>query len=647
MSLKKGTRPEVVAELEENLNNSKSAFERCRFNLVTALTNIETKKKFEFLESFSATMDAHLRYFKQGYQLLSQLEPFIHQVLTYTQQSKEMAIIEQDKLAKRIQEFRTQVELDNLRSSSNMEASTNGDGIHVVGVGSYKSIEALMQSTANGKVQTIKQGYLLKRSLNTRDWKRRFFVLDSHGTLYYYRDKWSKGSGSHQSLATLEHGSGMFGRFRFSQNKPASQIGDVLGCRTIDLHTSTIKIDAEQSDLLFCFRIISPLKTFTLQAENGADRVDWVNKITGVIASLLNSPFPGQLGCGRVDMDSSNSDIVGSNPISLDSHTGRASSEDDMKVKRHDTVMGVLRKIPGNDICAECSAPEPDWASLNLGILICIECSGVHRNLGVHISKVRSLTLDVKVWEPTVLGLFRALGNSYCNSVWEELLHLQDDRRDDSNAISLPVTKPGPKDAFSSKEKYIQSKYTEKLLVIKDTIESGFPSPTAHIWEAVNSNNIQAAYRIFVASDANPSITYDEVNSGDLCHIAETQDILDGYCTERKQYDPALCPRIINSGEPANCLQGCSLLHLACHIGDPVMLELLLQFGVDINARDFHGRTPLHHCISKRNNELAKYLLKKGARPSIKDGGGLTAMERTMALGAITDEELFVLLAGS
>lgn len=95
-----------------------------------------------------------------------------------------------------------------------------------------------------------------------------------------------------------------------------------------------------------------------------------------------------QLGCGRVDMDSSSSDIVGSDPISLDSHTGSASSEDDMKVKQHDTVMGILRKIPGNDICAECSAPEPDWASLNLGILICIECSGVHRNLGVHISKV-------------------------------------------------------------------------------------------------------------------------------------------------------------------------------------------------------------------------------------------------------------------
>jgi Arf-GAP/coiled-coil/ANK repeat/PH domain-containing protein len=50
----------------------------------------------------------------------------------------------------------------------------------------------------------------------------------------------------------------------------------------------------------------------------------------------------------------------------------------------------VLRKVSGNDKCADCGKPDPDWASLNLGILVCIECSGVHRNLGVHISKVSS-----------------------------------------------------------------------------------------------------------------------------------------------------------------------------------------------------------------------------------------------------------------
>ncbi|KAK6056319.1 PH domain protein [Cooperia oncophora] len=54
----------------------------------------------------------------------------------------------------------------------------------------------------------------------------------------------------------------------------------------------------------------------------------------------------------------------------------------------------ALRQLPGNDRCADCGQTSPDWASLNLGILICIECSGTHRNLGSHISRVRSLDLD-------------------------------------------------------------------------------------------------------------------------------------------------------------------------------------------------------------------------------------------------------------
>lgn len=64
------------------------------------------------------------------------------------------------------------------------------------------------------------------------------------------------------------------------------------------------------------------------------------------------------------------------------------STPDYMRFNRVDSVSKILREVPGNDQCAECSASDPDWASLNLGILICIECSGIHRNLGVHISKV-------------------------------------------------------------------------------------------------------------------------------------------------------------------------------------------------------------------------------------------------------------------
>lgn len=50
--------------------------------------------------------------------------------------------------------------------------------------------------------------------------------------------------------------------------------------------------------------------------------------------------------------------------------------------------------VLGNDKCADCSSKKPKWASINLGIMLCIECSGIHRSLGVHISKVRSVTLD-------------------------------------------------------------------------------------------------------------------------------------------------------------------------------------------------------------------------------------------------------------
>ena len=83
--------------------------------------------------------------------------------------------------------------------------------------------------------------------------------------------------------------------------------------------------------------------------------------------------------------------IDGNNPFStrdVPSLSSHCNLEDEVKANKSDSVSAILRQIPGNDLCAECSAPDPDWASLNLGILLCIECSGVHRNLGVHISKV-------------------------------------------------------------------------------------------------------------------------------------------------------------------------------------------------------------------------------------------------------------------
>lgn len=140
-------------------------------------------------------------------------------------------------------------------------------------------------------------------------------------------------------------------------------------------------------------------------------------------------------------------------------------------------------------------------------------------------------------------------------------------------------------------------------------MQPDLPMHTVRIWEAVKNNDVQTAYRLLVALDANPNTLYDEVHNDDH-HTVDEQQSNSGF-PDRKQFDPANCEKILGSGEPGDCLQGCSLLHLACHMGDPVMLELLLQFGADINLQDFHGRTPLHHCVLKRNDALAKYLIRR------------------------------------
>jgi Arf-GAP/SH3 domain/ANK repeat/PH domain-containing protein len=57
-------------------------------------------------------------------------------------------------------------------------------------------------------------------------------------------------------------------------------------------------------------------------------------------------------------------------------------------------ILKKVKKLDGNSICCDCSAPDPEWLVTNLGILTCIECCGIHRELGVHISKTQSIKID-------------------------------------------------------------------------------------------------------------------------------------------------------------------------------------------------------------------------------------------------------------
>eukprot|EP00112_Aurelia_sp_Birch-Aquarium-sp1_P004331 Seg1489.4 transcript_id=Seg1489.4/GoldUCD/mRNA.D3Y31 product="Arf-GAP with SH3 domain ANK repeat and PH domain-containing protein 1" protein_id=Seg1489.4/GoldUCD/D3Y31 len=470
------------------------------------------ERKMFMYQSCEYLIKANEVKIKKGVELVQHLIEYYHAQLQYFHRG--MELLENmrsyfEGLAGELQQLRTQQDDERkvlLELKTQLKNTMQADKSEAGGRSGY----SLHGQQGDRDYGTEKRGNLLKRSEGVRkQWQKRYIVV-----------KDGQFSMAHSSTSTRNV--------------------------TLNLLTCQAKPAAEKDAKKNAFALVAQNRTYLFQAEDENDYEAWTSVISNAREEALKKAFG--------DGDESLSKDTSSVARSLKELT--------------EGIVSEVKKLPENDICADCGAADPTWFSTNLGVLVCIECSGIHREMGVHISRIRSLTLD-KLGTSELL-LTKAIGNGGFNEIMEAELD-----------FSL---KPTPTSKMEQRKEFIHAKYIHRKFVHKS--DSPPEALLQDLNQAIGNRDTLAVLQLYAEGVDLAKCIPDYKNNGTALHRAVEQEDL-------------------------------TSLHL---------VDFLVQNSNNIDIVNTEGNTALHIAAIQDKPECFKLLLRGGANQSLVNKDGKTVM---------------------